>query len=87
MNAGFRARVPGPPPIAYQLGDQRVLCAPGCLSHEDAQTLADTEQHVGDVHPWTVDLDPDEEALRCDGCGAVLLQAPPITDEDDSKEQ
>lgn len=87
MIAGFRAHTPGPQPIAYQVSDRRVLCAPGCMSHEDAQQLADADQRAGDVHPWTVDLDPGGEDLLCNGCGTVLVQAPPIDDDNDEEEQ
>ncbi|MFC4060197.1 hypothetical protein ACFOWE_17980 [Planomonospora corallina] len=80
---GFRARVPGPRPLAHQIG-RRVFCL-GCLPPTGAQRLADEGAEVGDVHPWTVDLWPGEKDLRCDVCGDVLLQAP--ADEDDDEEE
>ena len=68
-------RPTGPQPIAYQVDDERVLCAPGCLSHAEAQALVDAGQRAGDVQPWTVDLDPA-------GCGRVLVAAPPLIEEE-----
>lgn len=83
MNDGRLARTAGPQPIAYQLDDQRVLCASACLPHGRAQELADAGQRAGDVQPWTVDLWPGDEHLRCSGCGRVLVEAPPAGDLDE----
>jgi hypothetical protein len=76
----------GPEPIAYQVDDERVLCAPYCLSHAEAQALVDAGQRAGDVHPWTVDLWSGDPDLRCSGCGSVLVQAPPDIDDDELEE-
>lgn len=72
----------GPEPIAYQVDDTHVLCAPGCLSHTNAQDLVDAGHRAGDVHPWTVNQMPGDPALTCARCGRVLVQAPPDIDED-----
>ncbi|MFI6290086.1 hypothetical protein ACIBEJ_00790 [Nonomuraea sp. NPDC050790] len=73
---GPALRRPGLRPLAHQLGNGRVLCLPGCISDTEAQALADAGGHVGDVHPWTVDLYAGDDDLRCDGCGRVLVHAP-----------
>ncbi|MEU9887969.1 hypothetical protein [Sphaerisporangium sp. NPDC051011] len=83
VKPGVWVRPPAPSPLAYQLGDQRVLCAGGCLPHDRAQEMADACEHVGDVQPWTVHLAVDDEDLRCDGCGAVLAQAPRLPDDEE----
>ncbi|GAA2657505.1 hypothetical protein [Nonomuraea recticatena] len=83
MISAFPGRAAGPRPIAYQLGEQRVLCAPNCLPERRAQQMTDAGRHVGDVHPWTVDLSLGDEDLRCDGCGRVLVQAPALIEETD----
>ncbi|MEV0755265.1 hypothetical protein [Streptosporangium sp. NPDC050280] len=70
-------------PLAYQLGDGRVVCATRCLPHGQAQERADAGLHVGDVQPWTVDLCFDDEDLRCDCCGGLLVRAPVPPDGDD----
>src|SRR3954469_6599528 len=79
-------RPTGPQPIGYQVDDERVLCAPGCLSHQEAQALVDSGQRAGDVQPWTVDLWPGDPDLRCSGCGRVLVQAPTDSDENELEE-
>lgn len=68
-------------PIAYQLTDRRVLCTPWCLPARQAQQIVDEGGHAGDVHPWTVDLYPEDKDLSCDGCGRVLVQAPAVEDD------
>ncbi|MFF3665416.1 hypothetical protein [Microtetraspora malaysiensis] len=76
----------GPDPIAYQVADDRVLCAPGCLTHAEAQAIVDSGRRAGDVHRWTVDLYPGDADLRCDGCRRVLVQAPPDDEPNDEEE-
>ncbi|GAA3173227.1 hypothetical protein [Nonomuraea salmonea] len=73
----------GPLPIAYQLDDDRMLCSGNCLGELAAAALADAGQHVGDVHPWTVDLYPGDPAVCCSGCGATILPAPPFEPDSD----
>jgi hypothetical protein len=79
--------VGGSAAIAYQVDDERLLCAPGCLSHAEAQALVDAGRRVGDVQPWTVDLWSGEPDLTCAGCGRVLVQAPPDIDENELAEE
>jgi hypothetical protein len=70
---------PPPLPIAWQLGDgsdREVLCVAACLSEAQAQRLADAGEYVGDIHPWTCDIDPGSPHLKCDRCGRVLVRAP-----------
>ncbi|GAA3027533.1 hypothetical protein [Streptosporangium longisporum] len=85
VSAMFSLSPRSPEPIGYQVDDERVLCAPGCLSHEDAQARADAGHRAGDVQPWTVDLWPGDPHLTCSRCGRVLVQAPPDTGEDDEE--
>jgi hypothetical protein len=84
---GTWVRPPGPAPLAYQLGDQKVLCSSVCLRQDKAQEMADAGEHVGDVQPWTVDLDDGDDDLRCDGCGAVLVEAPRYSNEDELEDE
>lgn len=71
-------------PIAYQAGGAAVLCSTSCLPARTAQLITDSldgrltdgNPPLGDVHPWTVELDAGDDDLRCDGCGRVLVQRP-----------
>jgi len=68
-------------PIANQLGDGRVLCHT-CLPEEEAEAIIAAGGHVGDVHPWTANLEQGDPDLACDRCGVILLPAPSYQDED-----
>ncbi|KAA9379688.1 hypothetical protein F5972_08530 [Microbispora cellulosiformans] len=80
-------RTPPVEPIAYNLPGGRVLCAPGCMSHQEAQDLADAGREAGEVHPWTVDLWPGDPDLVCSGCGRPLVKAPACTPDDDEDDE
>lgn len=74
--------VPAPVPLAYQLAEGSVLCTV-CLPPLEAHAMSDEGEHVGDVQPWTVDLNPGDDDLLCDVCCRVLLRAPRLDDPDE----
>lgn len=80
----------GKSPIGWNWNpDGRVACQPGHLPLEvitvilrDPLGAESWEDSLGEIYPWTANLDPGEQ-LTCTHCGEVIYAEPPCEPEDE----
>lgn len=65
---------PGKDPLGHCVDGHRVYCT-RCLPPDLVPALDPGGDRIGEVYPWTANLEPGE-TLTCAGCGHILASIP-----------